>query len=50
MQRLAVPAGPQVGLVLNYLLEAVLDDPSLNEEATLLALAEKFYEQRLKQS
>jgi tRNA nucleotidyltransferase (CCA-adding enzyme) len=50
MRRLALPPGPQVGLVLNYLLEAVLDDPSLNETTTLLTLAERFYEQRLKQS
>jgi tRNA nucleotidyltransferase (CCA-adding enzyme) len=50
MDRLGLPPGPQVGTVLAYLLESVLDDPALNESATLLMLAERFYEQRLRHS
>lgn len=33
------PRGPQIGAVLRRLLEAVWEDPSRNEQATLLALA-----------
>ena len=50
MRHLDLSPGPQVGLVLNFLLEAVLDDPSLNERARLLKMAERFYRERLKTS
>ncbi|HEU4437403.1 MAG TPA: HD domain-containing protein, partial [candidate division Zixibacteria bacterium] len=43
MEHLQIPAGPAVGKVLNYLLEQVLDDPSLNEKNTLLKLANDYY-------
>lgn len=36
-----IPEGPIIGTVLKLLLEAVLDDPSLNEQETLLKMAEK---------
>ncbi len=36
-----IPEGPIIGTVLKLLLEAVLDDPSLNERKTLLNIAEK---------
>jgi len=36
---LGVPPGPRVGEALDYLLERVLDDPSLNTRDRLLALA-----------
>jgi tRNA nucleotidyltransferase (CCA-adding enzyme) len=49
MSRLSLPPGPQVGIILEELLQAVLDDPSLNEKEKLLQIAEKFYDQRLKQ-
>jgi tRNA nucleotidyltransferase (CCA-adding enzyme) len=39
MQELGMPAGPRIGQILRALLERVLEDPSLNERATLLALA-----------
>jgi tRNA nucleotidyltransferase (CCA-adding enzyme) len=40
MQKLDAPPGRVVGQVLERLLERVLDDPSLNERAALLALVE----------
>ena len=49
MLRLSLPPGPQVGIILEELLQAVLDDPSLNEKEKLLEIAEKFYDQRLKE-
>jgi putative nucleotidyltransferase with HDIG domain len=48
MSRLGLPPGPRVGIILAELLQAVLDDPSLNEKEKLLEIAEKFYNQRLK--
>lgn len=36
---LGVPKGPEIGRLLNALLERVLDDPSLNEKQRLLAAA-----------
>lgn len=41
MQNLGVPPGPQIGKLIDYLLECVLDAPALNEAATLLELARK---------
>jgi len=41
MQTLNIKPGPQVGKILNELLERVLDDPSLNDRATLLALVKQ---------
>src|SRR5271169_3674948 len=48
MTRLGLPPGPQVGIILEELLQAVLDDPSMNEKEKLLQIAERFYHQRLK--
>jgi tRNA nucleotidyltransferase (CCA-adding enzyme) len=48
MSRLGLSPGPQVGIILDELLQAVLDDPSLNEKEKLLQIAERFYNQRLK--
>ncbi len=41
MQELAVPAGPILGRVLEHLLVAVHADPTLNQRAQLLALAQQ---------
>ncbi len=41
MQELALPAGPELGRILDHLLDAVLDDPALNTRATLLTLASR---------
>ncbi len=49
MTRLSLGPGPQVGIILEELLQAVLDDPSLNEKEKLLRIAERFYNQRLKE-
>lgn len=43
-----IPRGPEMGVVLQFLLETVLDDPSLNERRRLLEIARNFYETRVK--
>ncbi len=43
-----IPKGPVMGAVLQFLLESVLEDPSMNEKQTLLTLAKNFYQARLK--
>jgi tRNA nucleotidyltransferase (CCA-adding enzyme) len=48
MARLGLRPGPQVGIILAELLQAVLDDPSLDEKEKLLEIAEKFYKERLR--
>ena len=48
MQALGLGPGPQVGVVLGQLLESVLEDPKLNTRETLLAIAGRFFEQRLR--
>jgi poly(A) polymerase/tRNA nucleotidyltransferase (CCA-adding enzyme) len=47
MSALALPPGPQIGVILSQLLESVLADPSLNERGKLLEIARRFYSQRL---
>lgn len=41
MRELGIPPGPLVGAVLEKVYDAVLDDPSLNERETLLALVRR---------
>ncbi len=48
MQALGLPSGPQVGVLLGQLLESVLEDPALNTRETLLEIAGRFLEQRLR--
>lgn len=43
-----IPKGPALGTVLEFLLETVLDDPSQNNEETLLKLSINFYRDRIK--
>ncbi len=47
MERLGIPPGPLVGIILGELLQAVLEDPALNEKEKLLEIAEKLYRERL---
>jgi hypothetical protein len=47
MQALGLAPGPQVGVILGQLLESVLDDPELNRKETLLAIAGRFYRERM---
>jgi len=47
MERLGIPPGPAVGVVLAQLLEAVLDDPGLNERERLLEMADRLYVERI---
>jgi tRNA nucleotidyltransferase (CCA-adding enzyme) len=47
MERLGIRPGPAVGVVLAQLLEAVLDDPALNERERLLEIAERVYRERV---
>ncbi len=42
MRVLKIPPGPQVGRVLHFLLEKVLDDPKLNQRDTLLGLMKSY--------
>jgi len=42
-----IPKGPAMGTVLNYLLEAVMDDPAMNTKEVLLNLGKNFYQTRL---
>lgn len=42
-----VPKGPAMGKVFDYLLESVLDDPSLNEKEKLIEMAGNFYRTRI---
>ena len=39
LQQAGLPPGPQIGIVLAHLLDAVIDDPALNSRERLLALA-----------
>ena len=38
---LGIPAGPKIGEILNYLLERVMDEPSLNENDKLKHMIEE---------
>jgi len=40
-RELGIPPGPEIGAILEWLEEEVLDDPSRNEPATLLAMARR---------
>jgi putative nucleotidyltransferase with HDIG domain len=44
---LGLVPGPRVGIILDFLLEAVVEDPKLNEREKLLSMARNFYETRL---
>ena len=47
MKELKLAPGPVLGVLLRELLDTVLDDPSLNQRATLLTIAANFYRTRL---
>ena len=47
LMELGVPKGPIIGRLLDLLLEAVFDDPEMNERGTLLALAKNLYDERI---
>ena len=47
-RELGIPRGPKIGIILKHLLESVLDDPEQNERERLLKIAERFYEDRLR--
>ncbi|MCQ2604741.1 MAG: CCA tRNA nucleotidyltransferase [Spirochaetia bacterium] len=46
-QKAGIPKGPAMGQVLNFLLEAVMEDPSQNTRETLLDLGRNFYRTRI---
>ncbi len=46
--KLNLERGPIIGTILNELLEAVLDDPSLNKQEKLLEIAENFLKNNLR--
>ncbi len=39
-----IPKGPEMGIILNHLLETVLDDPTMNNRDALLIIATKFHQ------
>jgi tRNA nucleotidyltransferase (CCA-adding enzyme) len=45
---LGIPRGPEMGVVLRALLEAVLDDPEQNQPEQLKTIAKRFYEERIR--
>ncbi len=47
MKTLGIPPGPVVGVILNELLQAVLEDPGLNEKEKLLEIAGRMHRERL---
>ena len=48
LKHLQIKQGPVIGIILNFLLESVLEDPDLNRTETLLEIATNFYNTRLK--
>jgi len=48
MDALRLPPGPHIGVLLGELLESVLEDPQLNRKESLLAIAGRIYEERLR--
>jgi tRNA nucleotidyltransferase (CCA-adding enzyme) len=46
-QSLNLQEGKSIGVILDFLLESVLDDPAMNERARLLTLARRFRDERL---
>jgi tRNA nucleotidyltransferase (CCA-adding enzyme) len=48
MRELALPSGPDVGTILRFLLECVLEDPAQNEREKLIGIARRFYQERLR--
>src|SRR6056297_3992939 len=49
-QEAGIPKGPDMGVVLEHLLETVMDDPSQNTKENLLALARRFYATYMKEN
>ena len=47
MKELGVKPGPQIGELLQYLLEQVLDQPEQNDRETLLSLAKAAYSDKI---
>ena len=47
MTELKVKPGPQIGELLQYLLEQVLDQPEQNDRETLLSLAKAAYSDKI---
>jgi tRNA nucleotidyltransferase/poly(A) polymerase len=48
MKALALQPGPKVGIILRELLQAVLEDPGLNEREKLLEIAARLHSERLR--
>ena len=46
---LGIPTGRKIGIILQWLLDSVLDDPRQNERERLLEIARRFYEERLRE-
>ncbi len=46
-EKAGIPKGPEMGKVLEFLLETVLEDPGLNKTDKLIEIAENFYRERM---
>ena len=44
---IGIPAGKQLGLILNELLDCVLEDPQLNNKEALIKIAGSFKKEKL---
>lgn len=49
MENFQIPPSKKLGEVLNYLMEKVLDDPSLNKKLDLLRLTKKYLDQKVQE-
>lgn len=47
MDALSLSPGPKIGVILGELMQAVLDDPALNEKEKLLEIARRLYQERI---
>ena len=48
IEEMGIEEGPSVGIILEFLLETVIDDPTQNERSRLLEISRKFYQQKMK--
>ncbi len=46
-EKAGIPKGPDMGSVLSFLLESVLEDPEMNTEDKLIKIARNFYNERI---
>ncbi|NOY09844.1 MAG: HD domain-containing protein [Spirochaetes bacterium] len=50
MKAIGIKEGYKIGIILDFLLESVLEDPETNNRRTLINMAKNYYTERLKES